>query len=146
MITEAEFQGFLDAISDCFVEPDFEAWFSRMRLPFSMVTRAGPVILTCEDDVRDNFLMYLQACEVMNVDHIFRRPLNMERCHDGSWIGTYETNLMCGALRATDPYVSSMLLHITPEGLKMSSILNARGHSEWTGKLPPHHIPTVPNT
>lgn len=136
MTLDSDFQEFLDAISECFIVRDFHAWKARILLPFSLVTRDGPVVLHDDFALRRNFDDYLKACDAMSLDKVYRRPISLEDCADGTWIGTYETNLMRKGQRATAPYTSSAMLHPSDQGLRMSSILNARGHHEWTGKKP----------
>ncbi|WP_299498643.1 hypothetical protein [uncultured Roseobacter sp.] len=131
-----EFQDLLDRMSACFIERDFAAWRSLIILPISMVTKDGPVFLSTEEELRKNFDHYLTACDIMQLDNIYRRPLGLENCMDGTWIGTYETNLMRKNLRAAPPFTSSALLVSTDEGIKLAAILNARGHHEWTGVWP----------
>ncbi|MDW4498718.1 hypothetical protein R5H30_12050 [Sulfitobacter sp. D35] len=131
-----EFQAFLDAISDCFIAGDFAPWRDRIRLPFTMITRTGPVVLTTEDALRRNFELYIVACKALNLDQIYRQPVALELCEDGTIIGTYATDLLSRGKRATPRYTSSMLLVSDPGGWKMTSILNARGHHDWTGFEP----------
>lgn len=135
-MNEAEFRSFLDDISICFTAEDLSLWISRLLLPFSMVTKSGPITLTDHNDVQSNFDNYLKAHRIMKLDGIFRRPLSLEDCHDGTFIGTYETELLSGGQRTTDPYISSALIHKTDDGFKMSSIMNALGHHQWTGTSP----------
>ncbi|NVK45443.1 MAG: hypothetical protein HWE33_03990 [Rhodobacteraceae bacterium] len=132
----AEFREFLDDISTCFITGDFTLWASRILLPFSMVTQQGPVFMTTLEELRENFDLYLQAGTVMRLDDIFRRPISLEDCRDGTFIGTYETELLSHGHRATEPFTSSALIHATDGGYKMSSIMNARGHHSWTGTSP----------
>lgn len=128
----AEFQAFLDRISGCFIERDFAPWRDSILLPFTLVTRQGSETFASEPALAANFSKYLEACAIMSLDQIVRRPVELEPCEDGLWLGTYETNLMSNGQRATDPYQSTALLHALPDGLRMSSILNARGHHDWT--------------
>ena len=59
--------------------------------------------------------------------------VTLEDCADGTWLGTYETRLLANGLLATDPYISTALLSWNGNVVRMSSILNGRGHHEWTG-------------
>jgi hypothetical protein len=94
------------------------------------------VILHDRSELKSNFDIYLEACKILNLDKIYRKPISLENCEDGTWIGTYETSLMNGNIRAARPYTSSVLLHEFANGWKMSAILNARGHHEWTSTTP----------
>ncbi|MFK7744410.1 MAG: hypothetical protein AB8B47_05110 [Roseobacter sp.] len=133
---DAEFQLFLNAVSDCFIAKDFDAWSGRIILPFTLITSAGPIVISTQVELRENFDLYLFACDAMRLDQICRTPISLEKCHDGSWIGTYETSLLSKGVRATEPYTSSALLVEIDGRFKMRSIMNARGHHDWTGKQP----------
>lgn len=132
-ITDADFREFLDDISDCFLKRDVGPWRRRIILPFSIITRDGPVVMETDEAVAANFQNYVMACEMMSLNMIARRPLSLEDCADGTWLGTYETRLLANGLLATDPYISTALLSWNGDVVRMSSILNGRGHHEWTG-------------
>lgn len=136
MQPDQDFQQFLDAISDCFMARDFAPWKDRIVLPFTLITREGPVLLETVEALRQNFDQYLRASDIMKLDLVVRRPISLEACPDGTWLGTYETRLLRQGQDATDPYISTALLEQGPDGYKMRSILNARGHHEWTGEQP----------
>lgn len=135
-VSTEDFDAFLVEISDCFIARDIGPWRRRMILPFSIITQDGPVVLKTEQDVAKNFEGYLRACEAMNLDVIDRRPIAIEDCGDGTWLGTYETRLVANGVLATQTYTSTALLRWEDGILKMSSILNGRGHHEWTGLRP----------
>ena len=137
MTAQESFQTFLDAISMCFIHRDFEMWRSRVIYPVSLITSAGPNIINDDAQLQVNFELYLRACDAMKLDKIYRTPLSLEDCHDGHWIGTYETNMLSRGVRATLPYTSSVLLQEVDGRFKMTSVLNARGHHDWTGTQPP---------
>ena len=112
-------------------------WQSRVIYPLSLITSAGPVVINDDAQLQSNFDLYLRACETMKLDEIFRTPISLEDCKDGHWIGTYETNLLSRGVRATEPYTSSALMQQVQGRFKTTSILNARGHHDWTGMQPP---------
>lgn len=126
------FNRFLDDISRCFTERDLDLWMSRLKLPFSIVTRTGPVVMADRNAVTQNFHHYLTAMQIMNVDLVVRRAVSLENCKDGTWLGTFETRLVSGGILTTAPYTSTALLQEEEGRLRMSSMLNGRGHSEWT--------------
>ncbi|MEX0286877.1 MAG: hypothetical protein AB3N23_19915 [Paracoccaceae bacterium] len=128
-----EFDSLLDDISRCFVERDFDLWTSRLLLPFSIITRIGPTAMTSEADLRRNFQYYLTAMEIMAVDMVDRTAISLENCEDGTWLGTFQTRLVSQGKLATDPYTATGLLQIQDGRFMMSSMLNGRGHFEWTG-------------
>lgn len=130
------FKDFLDAISICFIEKDFATWEERLIYPMSLITARGPIVLQSATDAQVNFDLYLQACDIMRLDKIYRVPVSLEDCKDGQFIGTYETNLLSNGTRATAPYTSSAMLLIREGRICVQSILNARGHHDWTGRQP----------
>ena len=136
LVTMLEFDEFLHDISECFILRDPNLWIRRVILPFSIVTKDGPVVLESWEEVRANFENYLTACDLMSIDMISRQRISVEDCGDGTWLGTYETRLLSNGGLATAPYISTALLSWEKDVLKMSSILNARGHHEWTGLTP----------
>ena len=109
-ITLAGFEEFLDSISVAFIEADFALWRDASRLPFCMVTKDGPVTLRRVDELEDNIAQYLQVRDVMQVDRIYRTPVSLEDCHDGTWIGPYRTSLLFKGQHLIEPYTSSALL------------------------------------
>lgn len=132
-ISNADFQEFLDDISECFLSREVSVWRDRMILPFSIITRDGPVVMETEEAVSTNFNNYLAACDLMSLNMISRRPISLEDCADGTWLGTFETRLVANGLLATDPYTATALLSRVDNVVRMSSMLNGRGHHEWTG-------------
>ncbi|MBE1293069.1 MAG: hypothetical protein GJ677_11315 [Rhodobacteraceae bacterium] len=130
---DTEFERFLTDISDAFIDRKFDQWRDRLILPFSLVTKLKPIVLATEDAVRDSFHQYLVAAKMMNLDLIDRVPISLEACPDGTWLGTFRTRMLSGAHLATAPYTSTALLHNAEGRFRMSSMLNARGHQDWTG-------------
>ena len=126
------FEEFLDDISRCFITRELYVWTSRLILPFSIVTRYGPVVMPTEEHVSASFNLYLVACDVMQLDLIDRRIISLDDCKDGTWLGTFETRLVRKETLATSPYTATALLHHRGGRFKMSSMLNGRGHQEWT--------------
>ena len=141
-MTEAEFTQFLDDISSCFMDRDFALWERRVTLPLSLITQAGPVTLYDRDALQENFNHYLSACRIMELDTIHREPIALEDCRDGSFIGTYRTELLSKGKRQTKPYTSSALIEFADGNWRLRSIMNARGHHDWTGYQP--HKPGEP--
>ncbi|KMW57662.1 hypothetical protein AIOL_002627 [Candidatus Rhodobacter oscarellae] len=130
---DSEFRELLDDISYCFITGDIQSWRNRIIAPFSLVTKHGAEILETEDALRENFGLYRQACTIMGLDEVYREPVSLEACPDGTWLGTYTTHLLAKGKRATAPYTATGLLHLREGRFLMSAILNARGHHEWTG-------------
>lgn len=133
---DAQFEAFLEDITVPFLIGDVSRWRARIRLPFSLITQSGPVTLTTDDEVKENFALYLKAKEAIHYDLIVRKPVNFETCPDGTVIATYHNEFLYHGLRVRAPYTASALLHPDDGVWRMSSILNALGHHQWTGKHP----------
>ena len=133
-MTADSFEQFLNDISVCFLQRRFSMWRSRLQLPFSIITRNGPVTMPDDAAIRVNFDFYLRACDVMRLDLIDRRAIALEDCKDGTWLGTFETRLVSDGVLATAPYTATALLHWVDTRWHMSSMLNGRGHDDWTGQ------------
>lgn len=127
------FEDFLNDISRCFLEPSFNLWRSRLILPFTIVTQKGPVVLANSAALHRNFAHYLQAIEILQIDVIDRSIVSFETCEDGTILGTFQTRLVSNGMLSTDLYTATALLQRIDERLRMSSMLNGRGHHEWTG-------------
>lgn len=110
----------------CFIDRDFSVWQSRVVLPLSLITEVGQVHLRNALELRLNFEQYLKCVDAMSLDHVIRRPISLDCCADGNWIGTYETNLMSNGRRMVEPYESSAVLEWDGAKLRASSVMNAR--------------------
>ena len=130
---QVQFNAFLEDISRCFVERDCDLWMSRLVLPFSIITKARPTLLPTKDAVASNFRLYLKAMDALSIDILDRNSISLEDCADGTWLGTFQTRLLSNDALKTAPYTSTALLHYENERFRMSSMLNGRGHTEWTG-------------
>ncbi|KMK66021.1 hypothetical protein [Puniceibacterium sp. IMCC21224] len=135
-MTDAEFAQFLDDISSTFMAADFDGWAAHVQLPFSFITQTGPLTSTTTAELEENFNLYLLAKRNVRLDLMLRRAMSVEICDDLTVIGTYETELLSNGVRVRPPYVSSVLLHRSADGWRMSCIMNAVGHHYWTGQYP----------
>ena len=135
-MTPADFRDLLGDISDCFVERDLDLWRSRLVLPLSLITKQGTVVLTDDTAVARNFSYYCDAMRMMGVDMVHRSPLSLQDCNDGTWIGTFSTELLSKGQRTLQPYTASALMTLVDGQVRISSVLNARGHHDWTKRMP----------
>jgi hypothetical protein len=101
-------------------------------MPFSIITKDGPLVLPTEAAINENFEQYLNACDAMRLDLVGRIVVSLDDCQDGTWLGTFQTRLLSQNALATAPYTSTSLLQFRDDRFCMSSMLNGRGHTEWT--------------
>lgn len=85
-----EFGQFLSEISVGFVGRDVQKWRRWLILPFSIVTRDGPIPMATEAEVEQNSHHYLTASKIMQLDWIDRHPVGLEDCYDGTWLGPFK--------------------------------------------------------
>ena len=73
----------------------------------------------------------------MRLDLIVRTVVALEDCDDGTWLGTFQSRLLSNQILATAPYTSTALLTLQNDHFRMSSMLNGRGHTDWTDATDP---------
>lgn len=130
---DQEFEQFLEDISTSFLQRDLSLWRSRLVVPFSLVTKSQHIFLKTEDQVHNNFNLYLKAMDAMALNFIDRSPVHLHDCEDGTWLGSFQTRLLIDEIFVVPPYTSTALLQIVDNRFRMSALLNARGHLDWTG-------------
>lgn len=63
-------------------------------MPFSIITKDGPLVLPTEAAINENFEQYLNACDAMRLDLVGRIVVSLDDCQDGTWLGTFQTRLL----------------------------------------------------
>lgn len=136
-------QDMLDRICVSFMEQDFPAWEACVQLPFTLVVRTGSMTFATAESLRANFLGCSDHAASAGIDQMIRTALSVVDCEDGTALGTFRTELLRHGYRVYQPYTSSGLFLSTPEGWKLSSILNARNAPDWIEVDPTHSAPTA---
>jgi hypothetical protein len=72
-------------------------------MPFSIITKDGPLVLPTEAAINENFEQYLNACDAMRLDLVGRIVVSLDDCQDGTWLGTFQTRLLSQNALATAP-------------------------------------------
>lgn len=130
---EDSFEDFLNDISRCFLERNFDLWRSRVILPFCVITRKGPVILADVAALQKDFELYLKAIDRMRFDLVDRNAISFEECGDDTFLGTFQTRLVSGGILSSASYTATALLLRVEGRLRMSSMLNAKDYSDLKG-------------
>lgn len=129
---EVEFQAFLDRISACWVDRDFQTWVDHIALPFTSITLNGQLYNDSIESLRKDWDLYCQALDTLKISQIIRKVMVIEASEEDTLIGTYQTQMFTEDRRVVGPYTSSaMLIHDGKTG-RISSIMNALGHRDWT--------------
>ena len=126
-----QLQDMLDRICESFMKKDFPTWQSCVVLPFTLVVRSGALTFSTPESLRANFFGCSDHASDAGVDQMVRTALSAVDCKDGTALGTFQTELLRRGFRVYQPYTSSALFLSTPQGWKLSSILNARNAPDW---------------
>ena len=125
---EVEFQAFLDRISACWVDRDFQTWVDHIALPFTSITLNGQLYNDSIESLRKDWDLYCQALDTLKISQIIRKVMVIEASEEDTLIGTYQTQMFAEDRRVMAPYTSSAML----KTWRISSIMNALGHRDWT--------------
>ena len=123
-MAEVEFQAFLDRISAC--------WVDHIALPFTSITLNGQLYNDSIESLRKDWDLYCQALDTLKISQIIRKVMVIEASEEDTLIGTYQTQMFAEDRRVVGPYTSSAMLIHDGKTRRISSIMNALGHRDWT--------------
>ena len=129
---EIEFQAFLDRISICWIERDFQAWVDHVSLPYTSITLNGQLNNDSIESLKKDWDLYCQALDTLKISQIIRKVIVIETSEEDTLICTYQTQMFAEDLRVVGPYTSSAMLIHDGKSWRISSIMNALGHRDWT--------------
>ena len=129
---EVEFQAFLDRISACWVDRDFQTWVDHIALPFTSITRNGQLNSDSIESLKKDCDLYRQALDTLKISHIIRKVTVIKVSEEDTLIGTYQTQMLAGDRGVMGRYTSSAILDHDGKTWRISSIMNAPGHRDWT--------------
>ena len=131
-MNEVKFQAFLDRISVCWTDRDFQAWVDHIALPFTSITLKGQLNNDSVESLKKDWDLYCQALDTLKISQIIRKVIVIEDSEEDTLIGTYQTQMFAGDRRVVRPYTSSTMLNHDGKNWRISSIMNALGHRDWT--------------
>ncbi|MDB2398369.1 hypothetical protein N9W18_00340 [Planktomarina sp.] len=129
---EDEFQAFLDGISACWVDCDFQTWVDHIALPFTSITLNGQLYNGSIESLQKDWDLYCQALDTLKISQIIQKAMVIEASEEDTLIGTYQTQMFAEDRRVVGPYTSSAMLIHDGKAWWISSIMNALGHRDWT--------------
>jgi hypothetical protein len=130
-LNEVKFQAFLDRISVCWTDRDFQAWVDHIALPFTSITLKGQLNNDSVESLKKDWDLYCQALDTLKISQIIRKVIVIEVSEEDTSIGTYQTQMFAGNRRVVGPYTSSAMLNHDRKAWRISSIMNALGHRDW---------------
>ena len=75
---EVEFHAFLDRISACWVDRDFQTWVDHIALPFTSITPNGQLYNDSIESLRKDWDVYCQALDTLKISQIIRKVMVIE--------------------------------------------------------------------
>lgn len=138
------FQAILDRISAAFLAGDVEGWLKSTSLPYHMITRQGVDTFSTEDEVRRDFEIYRQEFQIHGVTDIIREVKTAELIDGDQMVGTYRTHILRGANHIVPPWDASMTLRRENGLWRVTTIMRAIGHLNWSA-LNPADIEDIPS-
>ena len=108
-MNEVEFQAFLDRISICWTDRDFQAWVDHIALPFTSITLNGQLNNDSVESLKKDWDLYCQALDTLKISQIIRKVIVIEVSEEDTLIGTYQTQMFAGDRRVVGPYTSSAM-------------------------------------
>ena len=129
---EDEFQAFLDGISACWVDCDFQTWVDHIALPFTSITLNGQLYNGSIESLQKDWDLCCQALDTLKISQIIQKVMVIEASEEDTLIGTYQTQMFAEDRRVVGPYTSSAMLIHDGKAWWISSIMNALGHRDWT--------------
>ena len=131
-MNDVAFQAFLDRISICWTDRDFQAWVDHIALPFTLITLNGQLNNDSVESLKKAWDLYCQALDTLKISQIIRKVIVTEVSEEDTLIGTYQTQMFAGNRRVVGTYTSSAMLNHDRKTWRISSIMNALGHRDWT--------------
>ncbi len=131
-MNEFEFQAFLDRISICWTDRAFQAWVDHIALPFTSITLNGQLNNDSVQSLKKDWDLYCQALDTLKISQIIRKVIVTEVSEEDTLIDTYQTQIFAGDRPVIRPYTSSAMLNHDGKSWRISSIMNALGHRDWT--------------
>lgn len=136
-MTREEFQLFLDRISACWTDDDYQTWRDHVAFPLHFITQNGQVTNYNEESLRSDWELYQQNLRTLNITQIIRVAHTLEPADENTMLGTYHNQLLSGGTRIVGPYTSSAMLNLIDGKWRITSIMNALGYRNWTQRNDP---------
>ncbi|MEM7520998.1 MAG: hypothetical protein AAF307_08160 [Pseudomonadota bacterium] len=140
------FQSILDRISVAFLSGDINGWLQSVSLPLQLVTRQGIETFETEASVRHDFELYQQEFAIHGVTDIIREAKTAELIDTDQMVGTYRTHILRGANHVVPPWDASMTLRRENRLWRVTTVMRAIGHLNWSAIDPITPFDTPTNT
>ena len=118
--------------SVCWVNHDFQTWVDHIALPFTSITLNGQLYNGSIESLQKDWDLYSQALNTLKILQIIRKVMVIQASEEDTLIGTYQTQMFAEDRRVVAPYTSSTMLIHDGKTWRISSIINALGHRDWT--------------
>ncbi len=130
------FQTILDRISAAFIGNDVEGWLNAVSLPFHLVSRAGVETFETRQQVVDDFEAYQREFKENGVTEMIRQAKTAELIDGDQMTGTYRMHMMRGPSHVVPPWDASMTLRNENGLWRVTTVMRAIGHVNWSALSP----------
>jgi hypothetical protein len=130
------FQTMLDRISAVFIGNDIEGWLNCVSLPFHLVTRQRVETFETRAQVVADFNAYQQDFKTHGVTAIIRQAKTAEIIDGDQMTGTYRMHMMRGTNHVVPPWDASMTLRNENGLWRVTTVMRAMGHLNWSALSP----------
>jgi hypothetical protein len=96
------------------------------------ITLNGQLNNDSVESLKKDWDLYCHALDTLKISQIIRKVIVIEVSEEDTLIGTYQTQMFAGDRRVVGPYTSSAMLNHNGKTWRISSIMNALGHRDWT--------------
>lgn len=125
-------QEYLDEMGRHVLAADFDAYVSRICLPFHLLTAAANMVITTEAELRAGFDTFDIMLKAQRVTDYIRLAAHAMFVEDGLISGHYTTHFLSHSQRIVPPFPSQMVLRRTSAGVwQAASITNGLKASSW---------------
>lgn len=135
MVVEDVFQNYLHRVTDAFLTGDYDTWEASVSLPATVVTRNGTTVITSTETLKRDFEVYMREFEIHGITDMIRLVQNVQLIEGDQMTGTYTTHILRNAEPVVDPYESAMTLRLMEGTWRMTTLLNAIGHLNWSQRM-----------
>ncbi|SFH14239.1 hypothetical protein SAMN04488020_10781 [Palleronia marisminoris] len=133
---EIDFQSWIDARSKSFFDYDFDKHLTLVHLPFAIATRTAVFVVEDEDKLRVGFNAWSDMLKSQRATDMICTARKVDPIGDDMIAGTFDTEILRGAVRVCNPYRSTATLRKVDGTWKAISIANGLMNSTWPFVLP----------
>lgn len=111
------FQAWLDRVGASLFDRDYDTYRDAILLPLTVSTPDATHIVADEAGLLQGFTAWVDMMQGLEIDAMIRIARDVEQLGPTLIVGRYQTELLRGATRVTEPFASSMQLRCGDDGM-----------------------------